>query len=172
MGKMIYVVEVKTSDDKKAGTNEDVWCQLVGYNGETAVCHFDKGGYDDFESGDYDAYQIIDEDVGPLSHIQFALTKEGSFAGEISLTVAGEFKGASAALEFSNVERWGSEHHSPAWKLSFVKVRAFPFGAKPEFKGPFPVAPRPVQTAMFTAERWLIPGEVIRISNDTMPPRA
>jgi hypothetical protein len=155
MAKMEYRVTITTSKDPKAGTNDDVWCQLVGQNGETAVCHFDKGNYDDFESGDTDTYTIIDEDVGPLAYIQFALTREGSFAGEISLTVAGDFKGVSAGMEFNNVEKWGSGHNSPMWKLARARVDCSPLGSV-----------MLTQSATFTADRWLAPGEVIRISND------
>ena len=152
MTKMTYRVYVTTSDDSKAGTNEDVWCQLIGTKGETAVCHFDIGGYNDFEKGDSQGYVIMDDDIGELTHIQFALTAEGSYAGEVSLTVAGDFKGASAGVEFGNVERWKSQHHSPMWKLDHARVHVYLLADLVE-----------VQRAVFTAERWVAPGNVIRI---------
>ncbi len=163
MGKIRYLVHVKTSDAKKSGTNEDVWCQLVGTDGETGVFGFDDGARDDFEQGDYDVYPMLDDDIGELKHILFSLTAEGKFSGEVSLNVAAEFKALSGAVGLAEVEKWGSGHNSPMWKIDHAKVFCYRIGT--EHLG----AEAAFRSATFSADRWLAPGQIVKISNDVMP---
>lgn len=122
--------------------------------------HFDDGARNDFEQGDYHVYPMLDTDVGDLTHIVFSLTAEGSYAGEVSLNAAAEFRAVSGSIDVASVEKWGSGHNSPMWKLDHAKVVCFNAGMEttdPVFA---------IRSATFSADRWIGAGNIVKISSD------
>lgn len=156
MGKIKYTVYIRTSNEKKAGTNEDVWVQLIGTNGETRSTHFDNGGYNDFEQGDTDPYVIISDDIGELTHVVVALTAEGSYAGTIDMTAEAAAKGVAVGWQFADIVKWRSQHHSPSWHLDSISVVPTDLFMNVQLG----------QGANFTLRGWIPCGTIAKITRD------
>ncbi|MFB2881686.1 PLAT/LH2 domain-containing protein [Floridanema aerugineum] len=80
----IYNVTIKTGDVGGAGTDADVRIQLFGDLGETDSSGYllDKSGYDDFERGDQDTYQVrTDKELGNIEKVRLWHNNAGSGAG-------------------------------------------------------------------------------------------
>ena len=127
MGKRMYNMKIATAKEKKAGTDEDVWIAFRGTTGWTASFHLDKGGYDDFEKGDDDFYQVYTEDVGDVTHIAVGLLGEGKYEGAPDLAkdaglVAKKNEDVidEGIRTIKSVTGTGRGHSSPMWKLDRV----------------------------------------------------
>ena len=69
----IYNVTIKTGNKGGAGTDANVYIQLIGELGETDKNGYllDKSDYDDFESGAQDTYQVrADKDLGNIEKVR------------------------------------------------------------------------------------------------------
>ena len=109
MSKLNYRVEVKTSNEKKAGTNENVYLKLIFTNGESTPFLLDKGDYDDFEQGDRDYYNITTENKGELIAIEVRMLPEKASTNDV--------------IELWNkAKSEGGLNRSPDWKLDYVEV--------------------------------------------------
>ncbi|NQE34738.1 PLAT/LH2 domain-containing protein [Microcoleus asticus] len=58
-----YPVTIKTGDRPDAGTDANVYIQIIGDLGSTAEEKLDKPGYDDFEKGDEDTYEVSSDEL-------------------------------------------------------------------------------------------------------------
>ncbi|PDZ62236.1 hypothetical protein COK59_09230 [Bacillus thuringiensis] len=101
-----YNITVHTSNREGAGTDEDVYIQLIGLHGRDGDFFLDHEGYNDFERGDVDTYIIEAKDfLGPIEEI------------------------------FLYVERGGSED-APAWHVDYIEVSANISGENRTWKFP------------------------------------
>ena len=150
-----YRVTVNTSDETKAGTDLDVWCQIVGTEGRTVATLFDKGGYNDFESGDSDGYLVVDKDVGEITHIVFVLISgrsDSTFVSGAIQDVFGDIKPSETLLK--TIMSTGDHSNGQMWKLSSAAVSKLHPGG-PSFD--------PISSGSFLSSRWINPGDMIMI---------
>jgi hypothetical protein len=94
----IYNVKIKTGDKRGAGTNANVRIQLIGELGETDKNGYllDKSGYDDFERGAQDTYQVrADKDLGNIEKVRIWHDNANSGAGWYLDKINVELSGAS-----------------------------------------------------------------------------
>ncbi|MEX2285084.1 MAG: PLAT/LH2 domain-containing protein [Gemmatimonadota bacterium] len=74
-----YFVWVKTKDAIQAGTDANITIRVRGKFGEIGPIKLDKSGYDDFERGDEDLYELGFHDIGEV--LAILLENDGSGAG-------------------------------------------------------------------------------------------
>lgn len=68
----IYTVEIYTADKWLAGTDSDVYIELIGENGRTGINLLDNDG-NDFEADTWGWYQFSERDVGEIKQIRLKL---------------------------------------------------------------------------------------------------
>ncbi|MFB2934299.1 PLAT/LH2 domain-containing protein [Aerosakkonemataceae cyanobacterium BLCC-F154] len=101
----IYNVTIKTGNVAGGGTDANVRIQLFGDLGETDSSGYllDKYGYDDFERGDQDTYQVrTDKELGNLKKVRLWHDNAGS--------------GANWYVEMIRVELSGVTWNFPAYR--------------------------------------------------------
>ena len=74
-----YYVWVKTKSAFQAGTDANISILVRGEFGEIGPIKLDKPGYDDFESGDEDQYELGTHQIGNIRAI--LLENDGSGSG-------------------------------------------------------------------------------------------
>ncbi|MEQ9301881.1 MAG: PLAT/LH2 domain-containing protein [Cyclobacteriaceae bacterium] len=112
MGKIKYTIVVATADEKKAGTDEDVWIRLVGNLRPTHAFHLDNQS-NNFERNRIDIFDIWDEDIGDLQRIEIKMTPSGEKDVEDYWT-----KNVQDMTGIS-IPKTGK---SPMWKPDFIRV--------------------------------------------------
>uniref|UniRef100_UPI00398E6CCB polyunsaturated fatty acid 5-lipoxygenase-like n=1 Tax=Pristiophorus japonicus TaxID=55135 RepID=UPI00398E6CCB len=71
----IYKVTFRTGNFECAGTDNYVYCTLIGEGGESRKTSVDKWLYNDLESGDVDVYEVIsDQDLGTIWFVQLEVS--------------------------------------------------------------------------------------------------
>ena len=76
--------KIKTSDIKNAGTDSEIRGRFHYLDGtSSALTHFDKDGYDDFEKGDLDSYTVDGLKRVPwmIKELEIDYTRKGTSAG-------------------------------------------------------------------------------------------
>lgn len=76
-----YEIEIKTGNRDNAGTDADVYVQLIGGMGISGENYLDRPGVDDFERGHTDVFYITDKDVGWINQIRLFHNNKGRYPG-------------------------------------------------------------------------------------------
>ncbi|MDN9012880.1 PLAT/LH2 domain-containing protein [Brevibacillus laterosporus] len=67
----IYALTITTADVEDAGTNSNIYAQLIGTGGSSPQVLLDRPGYNDFERGATDTYYIsADQNLGTITSIK------------------------------------------------------------------------------------------------------
>lgn len=67
----IYALTITTADVEDAGTNSNIYAQLIGTDGSSPQVLLDRPGYNDFERGATDTYYIsADQNLGTITSIK------------------------------------------------------------------------------------------------------
>lgn len=156
------MIGVKTSNEQKSGTNEDVYCMLIGSSGRTSPLQFDKGGYDDFERGAYDVYSITHDDIGEIRSVVFSLVQEGASPTGTAKEIVDLADTISRSLGLGRVSRWGKGRGSPAWRLEFAQVMV---EDGVQNLGSMRI-PKAKSLGRFTFDQWIQVGETVSITKD------
>lgn len=77
-----YTVEIKTGNRSDAGTDANVYIQIIGDLGTTERVHLDHTNHNDFERGNLDRYQIgAKESIGIPEEVYICHDNSGSGSG-------------------------------------------------------------------------------------------
>lgn len=62
----VYTIEVKTTNQLFAGTDNDVYCNVQGSKGQTQFRKLSNKYHNDFEQGNTDKFEILAVDLGKI----------------------------------------------------------------------------------------------------------